>query len=1196
MMNSPEESVNRGGVMSNSLRIAAMMLWACALTPMLVVSLSSTERVSAQESESSKANEEADRESIARYEQILLARPQAGTALDKLFEFHKRQGTIDELCKRLEKQATAEEDGKAYQLLGLLQLRLGKGSESIANLVRAETLMPSDAFASLYLSKALSQERQYAKALTSLSNSAKRKPSQAVALEILDEVNRIKDRGISNGDAVEIVTTLGQAFPSNGQVLEKAATCLIELGHSNKAQPIFEKLVELTRDPLRKLEIRMQLALLMARNGQPEQALDELERLARLAKPQSWLHTALLKHIEDITEKNQGGEGLIQYYERSLREQPEDLSRMLRLATALRRQSQVDEAKTWIEKAIDLSPSTPDPYLAMAELWEEQGQYRKAAEVMRRLSEIYPANSDYIVRWGQLLAREANEDQSASTKRVEILAEAANVWRRLLVGHESDPLRAIQVAELTRRAAMQELAIEMYQQAIDASAGKLEFREMLGEYLVEVGRLQDAKRLFGEAIVSAGDSRDTLVRLSETLRRVKLTNEALLAMEKACQISENFVDLIQLADLQIENQRNSDAVATLIRASRFAETATDLTLVWDKQKTSYKKLSDLEPQSPELARVIRASEVGDAESLEYLAILQSARGQSAQAAATATALSNSNSESMRGWLLTARLQHEAGMSLSELESLSVLNQLDPKNATEYLQRIATIHFQLNQIDQALSVMEQVLSSPSANLQHFQMAAAFCLQTKNINRAIEFLRRATQVFPNDRGSWLILARQLMEVRDYLAASDAVFRVLELSKDQSQQKEAVELLLALPKAVLNVERLVERLRRVGVERNREAEADTWVSWVLLERGDVIQTKEFVSAVANRANATSGSLQTAVEMARRMADYAQAAGLQERLLRVEPSASNQLKLGEMIWLSGDAKAAETEWKKVMQNRVNDLAVVNFAKELLSQKHWHQVRELVRLGTELRSANWEFLTIGIFASIQAEDFTEAAKLSDELLVMQVAGDERLQASELSQDESTPPLTVKDRLAWLEYAGQWQSLLNVVDVNRSGYRTNQGNPRASQAAAVRHLAMKRGATLRSSPLGRYSVQCLTEARALAVLTKFGKLNQQKPGIPEEFVKYVEDAIAAKKVEQLWDCVLVLEPANGRETSFNASGAIEYNPQGSPIGSQYRKVLDALLELGEPAAIELAVSEVVLTAASTSVCGSHCANRTSNER
>ena len=1158
------------------------------MTAIAVLPLLTSRCIRAQTLQSNdvRADQVAARVAAERYEEILRRRPQMGAPFDKLYEFHSRQGTIAELCKRLELTAKSQGDGNLFQLLGLFQLRQGLHDDAIGSLTRAENLLPKEPLVSLYRSRALALRRQYVPALDALKVTVDRKPSQALALEILKELRTLKDREVDRQVAVELLANLEQQFSNSPQVIEKLADCLIEFGQPEEARPVYEKLIELTRDPLRRIELRVQLARLKKRLGDPEQSLSELEGLVAQVKPQSWLYTSLIEQIEQLTEELHGTDGLIKYYERALQRQPDDVAGMLRLAEVLRNRSRFEDAQVWISKAIESAPSQPEPLLAMSKIMEDSKQFTSASNWMQQLVQLDPANADYIISWGRLAALEPNGESpktettpKSEGPKSEITAqqlEAAAIWRRLLIGHENDPNKAIQVAELLRSVSLSDEALLLYEQAVRVSGGKIEFSELLGDYLLQLDRREEARKVFTSAMGVAQDDRASLIHLSEVLTRFKFIDEAITALATACDHRPQFGDLIQLAKLLIESKRFETALEKLRFAANSAESSTDFEAAWDLQDNLYKRIGGLPQQIVVLEKSLLEPTTDLVDSLQRLAMMQAANNQPAEATATALKATVLQPHSKRAWLLAARLQRDAGMRTREIESLGVLGKLDAKLAPEYLQRMATIHFQLNQFDEALATAERIFDLPTANLQHFQVAASFCLQANKVDQAIQIMRRATQVFPNDRSAWLILARQLAKLRRNPPAIDASWRVLELSRDHSQQREAIDLLVALHPGAPSSAELVAGLKQFGLEHKQENEATLWSAWVWLGSGGNQTPSELMANLLNGSNSQPEHLHAAMELAVRDRKYSQAVMIQQRLCREQATVANQLKLGELLWRAGDSQAATLAWKAVMRYRANDLPAAEYAKELIDGANWTLAANLVQVGVELKVNSWEFLTVGIYANVQAKNLSQATEFAEQLLAMDLPPETMFKKTETSDVDSDLPATARDRLVWLEHAGAWQAMLNVVDLTRASYRTNQSNPRASQAAAIRHLAIQRGASIGSTPVTRFNVQCFAEARALAVLVKFGRLNLQHSGATDDWEKYVEQAIASKNIGKLWDCVLVMEPMSCRAVSFTAAGAIEYHEVSEPAINRYAEVLDAIVALDESAAIELAINDIVM--------------------
>ena len=1158
---------------------------------------------------------------IDRYEKILLSRPQMGTAFDKFYEHHSRQGTLAEYCLGLERRATESSDGNLFQLLGLLQLRNGLTDAAIANLKRSQNLRPKDAAVKIHLSQALTKSKDYLGALESLQSAVDDQPAAPLAIEIIKQVGQLAGR--SNPQlAADIMVKLAEQFPSSAQVIGKLAPTLAELD-AERARPLYSKLIELTREPQRRVEIQMESAQLMKRLGQPEQALSELEKLVVRVKPGSWLHSTLIEKIEQLTEELLGTDGLIQRYERALSERPDDVMVMLRLSRLLGSAEKFADARAILEKAHRAAPSETEPLIILVDLFEQAQRFEEAASACRKLAELEPANVDFIVRAGKLVLKDRSKELA------ERQAEAATVWRRLLMGHEQDAARRVQLAELFSDAEMSEEAIKVYREALELAGTQFEFQERFAEYLQRLGRKEEARDVLLNAVGLASrsadkvedseadksttglgsDERQSFVRASALLDRWGFRGDAIATLKKGCEFQPQFSDLLNLAQLLAADQRNTEAVGVLARAKKLAIHLKEFNAVWDAQISVYKRDVELADRVVELKRRLAEAKVpanaasvqpDDAaelnqfeqfEQLEQLALMQAALGLPVEAAETIRqAASKVKSNSLRPWFLAARLEREAGLSFREIDSLGKLAELDVRNQAEYLQRVATIQFQQSQIDEALKTLDLILQSPAATLLHYQMAWTFCLQAKLPERSIDYLRKATAAFASDRAAWLVLSQRLTGPADRTEAIDAAWRALELSPEESQQKEVLDLLWTMYGSKEDPSELLDRIERFGVAEDREDDADKWIAWSLRVADQRDASLRLVARMLERSNASAELLQAAVDLSVKYEELEHALKLQKRLSRLSPSARNQLRVGELMGLNDDWQGAIEVWSSVVREPANIASVVAYAKELTARGQFQSVIELAEVAVETKQDIWELLALGIYANVELQQILEAAKLADVLLAINLPHGSpatKVQVDEIPnslQNESAlseedlktvaaPAATARDRLAWLEHAGVWQAKLNEVDINRVGYRTNQMNPRSAQAAAVRHLAIQRGAAIRSAPKQLPVIECFGDARALAVLAKFGKVRQRKSAERQAWLDYVDAAIASKNADQLWDCVLVMEPWRSRAVTVNSAGAIEVREDSLLV--RFAEVLDALVDLSEKEALELAISDVV---------------------
>ena len=1110
---------------------------------------------------------------VDRYEKILRSRPQFGTAFDKLYEYYQRLNKLDDYSAQLKQEAEQSKDANTIRLLGLMQLRRGMNDQAVETLTWAKDTSPADPSLLLHLSQALIQSKQYDRALQTARQTVELKPTQAVALDLVNVIAAL-GRHVDQDAVVELFESLANQFPAAQPILEKVTVSVAELNPA-RARPLYSKLISITRDPQRRLELQAEQARILKQLGESEKALAELEKLSTQVKPGSWLHTTLSKEIEELTEQQLGADGLIERYQKAIAKQPSNVDAHLRLAQLLNRVGRQEEAKQLLTKAHQLAPTQEPPLLALADLLEQSQSFSETTNVMQQLMKLAPTNTDYIQRCGQLVMK----DQSKPLDRRQ--EEATTIWNKLIVGHEKDATRLAQVAQLFIDSENSAPAISYLNDAIKNAEDPTGHREQLCTYLHRLGRTAEARNVLTDAIQAPAAERVNLVQLSDLASRLGFSEDAIAALQRACEMQPQFAERMKLAKSLADAGRNADSLAQLEQAGAEAVRAQEWNALWDLQVALLKKTPPIDSKLKNAEEQVRA-QASDPVGWRNLALLYSATSKPKQAAEAAHQATQVEPQSLSAWLLAARMDREANMAFREIDSLNLLTQLDAQNKIDYLQRLATIQFQQAQIDDALKTVDTIINSSGASLQNYQMAWNFCLQAKQPDRALAYLRRASLAFPKDRNVWISLARHASESsksteRD--SATEALWNALELSKDAADQREAFDLLWTHVQGTENLQAFIDQIEQFGRSKDRANDADLWTAWALQSSDQLDAPKSFFERLTKRSRIDPQLLEAGVQLAIKQQKLSIALDLQQKLCDQFPTARNQLRLGELQAMGGNFPKAQETWSRIMSTPQNKSQCVAFVKELAASGQTRSVTEFVDVAVKSSLSDWEILSLGISAFLEQGSFDRAAEVAEQLLALNLKHELRSFPDNIAvnQDQastdSPPPTTAVDRLAWLEHAGAWQSQLNEVNVTRSSYRSNRSNPRSSQAAAVRQLALQRGAALRSTSKQTATLQCFGDARALAVLTKHGKANIRRTGDSSDWKRYLDSSITSKNVDQLWDCVLILEPQRSRTMILNSDGTIDKRSDSEV--DRYTEVLNTLISLDQTAALELAISDVV---------------------
>ena len=265
------------------------------------------------------------------------------------------RGTLDDFLKSFRDRLTKDpKDGAAWLILGLLEFQRGQDAAAVAAFRDAETHRPDDPLPAYYLGQALVLVGQPEQAAGAFERALQRKPARNDLLEIFQALGPSYQRIQKSDQAGQVWSRLEALFPNDLRVQEQIATTLAEEDQPDQALPRFESLARKVADPFRQVQLAIQAAELKVRLARSEEALRDFERMLGKLRPDSWLHKEVRRKIEEVFLRNDDQAGLVSYYERWTKQDPEDVEALVRLGRTLSGMGRAAEAKTWYEKAIAL--------------------------------------------------------------------------------------------------------------------------------------------------------------------------------------------------------------------------------------------------------------------------------------------------------------------------------------------------------------------------------------------------------------------------------------------------------------------------------------------------------------------------------------------------------------------------------------------------------------------------------------------------------------------------------------------------------------------------------------------------------------------------------------------------------------------------------------------------------------------------
>jgi tetratricopeptide (TPR) repeat protein len=133
-------------------------------------------------------------------------------------------------------------------------------------------------------------------------------------------------------------------------------------------------------------DARLNLGLAKYRQRQYEGAAQDFRQVLAADPKNATAHFDLGLALLNLGKTDEA----IESFRAALREDPKRAEAQYYLGLALERQGRHADARAALEKAIELNPSV-DGYLAMARVYAEQGDQRRATETMKKAAQLLPA-------------------------------------------------------------------------------------------------------------------------------------------------------------------------------------------------------------------------------------------------------------------------------------------------------------------------------------------------------------------------------------------------------------------------------------------------------------------------------------------------------------------------------------------------------------------------------------------------------------------------------------------------------------------------------------------------------------------------------------------------------------------------------------------------------------------------------------
>ena len=876
---------------------------------------------------------------VARYQEMLAAKPTEGTALDRLWQLFLDQNKTAELIDGYKKDNTFA----SQMVLGHLLRKAAQPVEAAAAFERAAALDPKSPLPWLAQASLRAETGAHQEAAGALENALallpERDPQQA---EIL---LRLGAEWLAAGDiapAAEAWERTVALDPTNLDLRRRLATVCTENRLPERALAHLDFLVK-NAPPQDRAQALQQMARVYQGTGAQDEALASLARALAFTAPGNWLRAELQSQIIRLHQRYHRVPELEQRWKENVRASPRDLSAYLQLIDLYERTGELGPQREWLGKLAALAPKTPEYRIKLARLLVHMDDLDGAVALYETLLKEQPANVDLIFERARL-----------DVQRDQVDAACARIAALLASAKDQETVRgkALEFYETYRLNDLLEAHLKG-----EAASGAEEPVLALANFLFTQKREAEAQAALDRLVPADAPKEAQAAALFKQAQILKTQNDLAAAantLSKAIPLAAEPREMwLLLGEIQTALGKTTDARLAFAQAVATSTKADERIAADQKLFESFR----VEPGKPESPRRPFTLSPPIVENNEPNSVLQSYLLGITRAAV--------EKPSVEGWLrvarwhLWSRSQRPAieyaqkalalapdSIEVRELmlklasadprgtEAIAQLNELqriDPARRVEYRRRTGQIELQAGRVGEAERIFTELTQETPGNIEALTDLALTQQRGEAWEKALATWQQIVALSPASRKKDAAgpLLRVYEKLNRHREAAAIMLSQIDATADEKDQLAAFADLLNL----CVKHELVDWLRG-EIEARRKLRADDYFIEMALGRilkatGNKAAAFEVLADASFAAPNQAEALPELVREAEELRKLDAAVRLQAQLVRIvpDPGPTALTKLAQLQEKSADLDGAGKTWERIAAKFPRDAATLEQA-----------------------------------------------------------------------------------------------------------------------------------------------------------------------------------------------------------------------------------------------------------------------------
>lgn len=931
---------------------------------------------------------------VARYKEMLAAKPVEGTALDRLWQLFLDQNQTAELIASYK----ADKTFASQMVLGQLYRKSAQPVEAAAALESAAALDPKSPLPWLALARLRAENGAHRESAGALENAIALLPPNDPQLP--ETLLQLGTEWLAAGDpasAADVWERTVALDPTNLDLRRRLATVCAENHLPDRALAHLDFLVK-NAPPQDRAQALQQMARIYQGTGAQDEAIAALERALAATAPGNWLRAELQSQIVRLHQRYHRVPELEMRWRENVAANPRDISAYLQLIDLYERTGELEPQREWLKKLAALAPKTPEYRIKLARLLVHMDDLDGAAALYDALLREQPANVDLVFERARLDVQQDN--MVAARTRIATLLQSVK-------DNETVRAKALEFYETYRLDDLLEAHLKA-----DAANGAEEPVLALANFLFTNHREAEAQTAL-DRLVPANASKDVqAAALFKQAQILKTQNElpaAATVLRKAIPLAAEPRDLwLLLGEIETALGKIADARVAYEQAVATSRTPGSRIDADQKLFESFRA----EPEKMESGRrpftvTAPADQLPDSNSVlqSYLLGITRAAAEKPSAdgwlrvarwhlwahsfrtaieyAQKALALAPDSIETRE---FMVKLLAADPRSTEALTHLTELERIDPANRAEYRRRAGQFELQAGRIAEAERIFTELTKETPGNIDALTDLALTHQRAESWEKALATWQQILALSPASRKKEVTapLLRVLEKLNRHQDAATLLLAQIDTIGDEKDQLIAFNDLLNL----CTKHELLDWLRR-EIETRRKQRADDYFTEVALGRilkatGNKAAAFEVLADASFAAPNQAEALPELIREAEELRKLDAAVRLQAQLVRIlpEPGPTSLVKLAQLQEKSMDFDGAGKTWERIVARFPRDVATLEQA--VAFQIRWGasaRALDLLRRVRALDPANLRVLAQLSQLDIEAGQTAEAQQCLEQIL-----------------------------------------------------------------------------------------------------------------------------------------------------------------------------------------------------------------------